>query len=73
VDLCYAKTVRNTLLQVAVVNVVTLLIVQLEVFLRACRTVYRALDRKIDQCVGRVDAADTRDQPREYNRWVNPE
>ena len=53
-------------------NVVTLLIVQLEVFLRACRTVYRALDRKIDQCVGRVDAADTRDQPREYNRWVNP-
>jgi len=45
----------------------------LEVYLRACRAVYRALSRKVDQCVDRVDAADTQDRPREYNRWMNPE
>ena len=31
------------------------------------------LGRKVGQCVGRVDAADTRDRPQEYNRWMNPE
>jgi len=39
----------------------------LEVYLRACLAVYRVLGRKIGQCVGHVDAADTRDRPREYN------
>ena len=43
-------------------------ITSLEIYFHDCRAVYRALDRKIGQCVDRVDAADTRDRPREYNR-----
>ena len=46
----------------------------LEVYFRACQAVYRALDRKVDQCVGRVDVADIRDRPREYGiTGRNPE
>jgi len=45
----------------------------LEVYLRACQAVYRALGRKVGQCVGHVDAMDTRDRPRQCNRWMNPE
>ena len=40
----------------------------LEDYLRACQAVYHALDRKIGQCVDRVDVADIRDRPREYNQ-----
>ena len=67
-DLCNAKAI--TLLQVTTVDDVTLFIVQLEVYPRACRAIYRALGRKVGQY---ADHADTRDQPREYNRWANPE
>jgi len=40
----------------------------LEVYLRAYRVIHRALGRKVRQCIGRVDAADTRDRPRKYNQ-----
>jgi len=65
--------VTSTLLQVAIVDNAAYRTTSLEVYLRVCRAVYRALGRKVGQCVGRVDAADTRDRSREYNQWMNPE
>ena len=38
-------------------------ITSLEVYLHACRAVYRVLSRKVGQCVGRIDA-----DIREYNQ-----
>ena len=68
-DLCHAKTVTSTLLQVTIVdNVTVYCTTSLEVYSRLSRD----LGRKIGPYIGRVDAADTRDQPREYNR-MKPE
>jgi len=70
-NFCYAKTVISTLLHVAIVDDVMLLIIQRrEKFILALAG-HLIVDRKVSQCVGRVDTADTRDQLRECGRIRN--
>jgi len=64
-NFCYAKTVTSTLLHVAIVDDVMLLIIQRrEKFILALAG-HLIVDRKVNQCIGRVDTADIRDQLRE--------
>jgi len=64
----------SILLQVAIVDDITLLIVQcIARSLSSLAGLSRVGQKGRSVCVGRVDATDIRDRPREYNRWMNLE